>query len=215
MTSQNNEEQFKAAARIIDSAKKPLFLGGSGVGLSHCSDSLKRFVEKTGIPFMLMNYSRGELPDDHPNSVMDMGNLGLMFGIGQTDVIIAAGLRFNWTLQSGKIIAPSTKVVRIDIDPHEIDRNCLADAGLVGDTASVLEQMTGSVRKNDHGEWTQTLKAAGRSLLDYELRMRETASHRIHPIRLVAQIQKFVGDDALYVADGGDTSYFGLANSAR
>jgi acetolactate synthase I/II/III large subunit len=210
-----DDKDLQAAARIIDNAKKPLFLGGSGVGLSHCSESLKQFIEKTGIPFMLMNYGRGELPDDHPNSVMDMGNLGLMFGAGQTDVIIAAGLRFNWTLQSGKIIAPQTKVVRIDIDPHEIDRNCNTAAGLVGDAASVLEQLTGFVRKNDHSEWTQTLKAAGRSLLDYELRMRETASDPIHPIRLVAQIQKFVGDDALYVADGGDTSYFGLAFSTN
>ena len=103
------------------------------MGLSRSSESLRQFVEKTGIPFMLMNYGRGELPDNHPNSVMEMGNLGLMFGIGQTDVIIAAGLRFNWTFQSGQLIPPSVKVVRIDIDPHEIDRNRAADVGLVGD----------------------------------------------------------------------------------
>ena len=71
------------------------------------------------------------------------------------------------------------------------------------------------VQKNDHGEWIETLKAAGRSVLDYEIRMRETASDPIHPIRLVAQIQKFVGDDAIYVADGGDTSYFGLGFSTN
>ena len=97
-----DDADLKAAADIINNAKKPLFLGGSGVGFSGCSDTLGQFIEKTGIPFMLMNYGRGELPDDHPNSVMDMGNLGLMFGIGQTDVIIAAGIRFNWILQSGK-----------------------------------------------------------------------------------------------------------------
>ena len=53
---------------------------------------------------MLLNYGRGELPDDHPNSVMDIGSIGMMFGMGQTDVIIAAGIRFNWILQSGQII---------------------------------------------------------------------------------------------------------------
>ena len=125
------------------------------MGFSGSSESLKQFIEKTGIPFMLLNYGRGELPDDHPNSVMEMGNLGLMFGIGQTDVIIAAGLRFNWILQSGQLIPPTVKVVRIDIDPHEIDRNRVADAGLVGDVASVLGQLTPLVRKNDHGEWTR------------------------------------------------------------
>ncbi len=210
-----DDADLKTAAEIINNAKKPLFLGGSGVGYSACSESLRKFIEKSGIPFMLQNNGRGELPDDHPNSVMDMGSLGLFFGIGQTDVIISAGLRFNWILQSGNIIPPSVKVVRIDIDPHEIDRNRMADAGLVGDVGSVLEQLTPLVNKNDHGEWAKTLKSAGRSLLDYEHRMRETASDSIHPVRLVAQIQKVAGDDAIYVADGGDTSYFGLGFSTR
>jgi acetolactate synthase I/II/III large subunit len=210
-----DDGDLKAAADIINSAKKPLFLGGTGVGFSGCSDCLGRFLEKTGIPFMLMNYGRGELADDHPLSVMDMGNIGLMFGIGQTDVIIAAGLRFNWILQSGQLIPPSVKVVRIDIDPHEIDRNRAADAGLVGDVASVLAQLVPMVRKNDHSEWLQMLKSAGRSVLDFEIRTRETAADPIHPVRLVAQIQKFVGDDAIYIADGGDTSYFGLAFASR
>jgi acetolactate synthase-1/2/3 large subunit len=210
-----DDQDLRAAADLINNARKPLFLGGSGVGLSSASENLKKFIEKTGIPFMLLNYGRGELPDDHPNSVMEMGNLGLMFGIGQTDVIVAAGLRFNWTLQSGQLIPPSVKLVRIDIDPHELDRNCRATVGLAGDIASVLEQLTAQVRENNHSGWSETLKAAGRSVLDYELRMRETPSRPIHPVRLVAQIQKFVGDDAIYVADGGDTSYFGLGFSTR
>lgn len=205
---------LKAAAEIINKAKKPLFLGGSGVGFSGCSGLLQKFVEKTGIPFMLLNNGRGELPDDHPNSVMDMGQLGLFFSISQNDVIIAAGLRFNWLLQYGQLIPPTVKMIRIDIDPLEINRNVEADVGLVGDIGSVLEQLIPLVNENYHSEWRDTLKSAGRSVLDYELRMRETASDPIHPIRLVAQIQKFVGNDAIYVADGGDTQYFGLAFSS-
>jgi len=208
-----DDKDLQAAAELINNAKQPLFLGGSGVGLSQSSESLKQFIEKTGMPFMLLNYGRGELPDHHPHSVMEMGNLGLMFGIGQADVVIAAGLRFNWTMQSGQIIPPAVKLVRIDIDPHELDRNCQATVGLAGDIASVLGELTPRVNKNDHSRWEEMLKAAGRSVLDYELRMRETASDPIHPARLVSQIQKFVGDDAVYVADGGDTSYFGLAFS--
>jgi len=141
-----DDADLKAAAEIINNAKKPLFLGGSGVAWSASSDNLRQFVEKTGIPFVLMNYGRGELPDDHPNSVMDIGSIGMMFGMGQTDVIIAAGIRFNWILQS--IVIPKTvKVVRMDIDPHEIDRNRIADAGLVGDIGSVLGQLTPFVQK--------------------------------------------------------------------
>lgn len=210
-----DDADLKAAAEIINSAKKPLFLGGSGVRFSDNSMALRAFIEKSGMPFMLLNYGRGELPDDHPNSVMDMGQLGLFFSLGRNDVIIAAGIRFNWLLQFGKVIPPEVKIVRIDIDPLEINRNVEATVGLVGDAGSVLDQLTPLVNKNDHNEWMNTLKSAGRSLLDYELRMRETASDPIHPIRLVAQIQKFVGDDAIYVADGGDTQYFGLSFSTK
>jgi len=201
---------LKLAADVINAAKKPLFIGGSGVGLSCCSVALSQFIDKSGIPFILMNYGRGELPDNHPLSLWDIGNVGLQMGITQADVIIAVGFRFNWLLQSGAIIPPQTKVVRVDIDPHEIDRNRVADVGLVGDAASVLNQLLPLVSKGDHSDWIRTLRAASGAFIDPELKLREAPSSPIHPIRLVAQIQKAVGDDAIYVIDGGDTQYFGL-----
>ncbi|RJR29157.1 MAG: thiamine pyrophosphate-binding protein [Desulfobacteraceae bacterium] len=205
-----DDSDLKAAAGIINGAKKPLFIGGSGVGLSCCSESLSRFIEKAGIPFFLLNYGRGELPDNHTLSLWDIGNVGIQLGIGQADVLVAVGLRFNWLFQSGAIIPPRTKVVRIDIDPHEIDRNRIADAGLVGDASSVLTQLIPLVQKGEHSDWIKTLRAASSAFLHTELQLRESPSTPIHPIRLTAQIQKFVGDDALYVIDGGDTVYFGL-----
>jgi len=205
-----DDAALMAAAGIINEARKPLFIGGTGVGFSSCSQCLGEFIGKSGIPFQLLNYGRGELPDNHPLSLSDIGSIGLMTSIQQADVIVAAGLRFNWILQSGAIIPVGTKVIRIDIDPHEIDRNRVADVGLVGDAASVLAQLTPLVKKGDHTSWVATLKSAGKSLLDYELRMRETVSSPIHPIRLAAQIFKYLGDDALYLSDGGDTVYFGI-----
>ena len=205
-----DDADLKQAAEVINGAKAPLLLGGSGVSFSSAGQALGRFIDKTGIPFILMNHGRGELPDTHPLSIWDVGNIGLMLGLTQADVLIAVGIRFNWLLQSGQAIPPHVKVVRIDIDPHEIDRNRQADVGLVGDTASVLNQLTPIVKKSDHGTWISTLRAASQAFIEPELKLRETPSDPIHPIRLVAQIQKAVGEDAIYVADGGDTSYFGL-----
>ena len=201
---------LKQAAEIINAARKPIFMGGSGVGLSCCSIALGQFIERSGIPFFLMNYGRGELPDNHPLSLWDIGNVGLQLGITQADVIIAVGVRFNWLLQSGALIPPATKVVRIDIDPHEIDRNRQADVGLVGDSTSVLNQLLPLIKGGDHSAWVKTLRAASNAFIAPELKIREVPSSPIHPIRLVAQIQKAVGDDAVYVIDGGDTQYFGL-----
>jgi acetolactate synthase I/II/III large subunit len=205
-----DDADLKAAADIINNAKKPLFLGGTGVGFSSCTDCLGQFIDKTGIPFILLNHGRGTLPDNHPLSIWDCGSVGIMVTAAQADVIVVAGLRLNWLFQSGNVIPPTTKIVRIDIDPHEIDRNRLADVGLVGDCGSVLDQLNPLLNKKDHGEWVKTLKAASLSMIDGELKIRQTVSDPIHPIRMVEQIRKYVGDDALYVVDGGDTSYFGL-----
>ncbi|MGO9147532.1 MAG: thiamine pyrophosphate-binding protein [Desulfomonilia bacterium] len=205
-----DEWDLKQAADVINAAKKPLFMGGSGVGLSCCGIALSQFIERTGFPFFLMNFGRGELPDNHPLSLWDIGNVGLQLGITQADVIVAAGLRFNWLLQSGAIIPSQTKVIRIDIDPHEIDRNRVADVGLVGDTTSVLNQLLPLIKRGDHSAWLKTLRAASHAFIEPELKLREAPSSPIHPIRLVAQIQKALGDDTVYVIDGGDTAYFGL-----
>lgn len=201
---------LKQAAEIINSAKAPLLLGGSGLRHSNAGAALARFVDRSGIPFMLMNHGRGELPDTHPLSIWDIGQIGLMLSFTQTDCLIAVGIRFNWLLQSGQIIPEHVKVVHIDIDPHEVDRNRQADAGLVGDAAAVLDQLTPLLVKNDHGTWVGNLRNAAHAFIDTELKLRAAPSDPIHPVRLAAQIQKVMGEEALYVSDGGDTSYFGM-----
>jgi len=202
--------ELKEAAGIINSAKKPLFIGGSGVRLSGCQDVLKEFIEKTGFPFVLLNNGRGALPDSHPQSINDGGFTGVMTVAPQADVIIAAGVRFNWVMQATKLF-PDAKVVRIDIEEHEIDRNRSSEVGLVGDCGNVLDQLVPLVKKRDHGEWMTKLKTAYTAFLTTELEQRKTVSDPIHPNRLVAQIMEVFGEDAFYVADGGDTAYYGLA----
>jgi acetolactate synthase-1/2/3 large subunit len=204
-----DDADLRQAAEMINNAKKPLFLGGSGVGFSGSGGAVNAFVDKTGFPFLLINNGRGELPDNHPLSLWDIGVVGLMTALGQVDLIVAAGIRFNWVFMSGKIFQPQTRFIRMDIDPNEIDRNRMADVGLVGDISSVLTQLNPLLKKNDHSGWVSTLRSASRAFLDPELKARETPSDPIHPIRLVAQVQKLAGDDAIYVTDGGDTSYFG------
>lgn len=204
-----DESELKEAARLINSAKKPIFLGGSGVGMSNCGEALKAFIDKTGVPFALLNNGRGTLPDNHPLSFIDGGFSGIMTGLPQADVVIAAGIRFSWVLQSGKFF-PDAKIVRIDIAEHEIDRNRAADVGLAGDCGYVLDQLTPLVEKRDHGEWVGRLKNAYRAFMTTELEQREKPSDPIHPNRLVAKIMETFGEDAYYVADGGDTSYYGL-----
>ncbi|MDW7739685.1 MAG: thiamine pyrophosphate-binding protein [Bacillota bacterium] len=205
-----DKNSLAKAAEMINSAKQPLFIGGSGVGFSSCSPVLKKFIEQSGIPFMLLNYGRGELADDHPQSIWDCGYIGMMSATPQADVIIAAGIRFNWLLQSGNLIPPSAKVIRIDIEASELDRNRSADVGLMGDIAATLEELIPLTEKKDHTAWLQSIRESSQAMLDYELQMRSSPSDPIHPVRLAAKIQEYAGKDAYYIADGGDTVYFGL-----
>jgi len=205
-----DDAELKEAARIINSARKPLFIGGSGVRLSGAQDVLNEFIDKTGFPFALLNNGRGALPDSHPQSINDGGFTGVMTVAPQADVIVAVGVRFNWVMQATKLF-PDAKVVRIDIEEHEIDRNRSSEVGLVGDCGYVLNQLLPMIDKRDHSEWITKLKKAYAAFLTTELEQRKTPSDPIHPNRLVAQIMEVFGEDAFYVADGGDTSYYGLA----
>ncbi|RJP94837.1 MAG: thiamine pyrophosphate-binding protein [Desulfobacteraceae bacterium] len=207
---QPDPSELEAAARIINSAKRPLFIGGSGVRMSGSGDALAQFIDKTGFPFALLNNGRGALPDNHPLCINDGGFTGIMTGAPQADVIIAAGIRFNWVMQATKLF-PDAKVVRIDIEPHEIDRNRASDVGLAGDCGLVLSKLLPLVEKQDHGEWASKLKNAYAAFLITEQEQRKNPSDPIHPNRLVAKIMEVFGEDAYYVADGGDTSYYGLA----
>ena len=205
-----DETELAEAARIFNEAEKPLFIGGSGVRMSGCEEIFKTFIEKTGIPFALLNNGRGALPDKHHLSINDGGFTGVMTVAPQADVIIAAGIRFNWVMQATKLF-PDAKVVRIDIEEHEIDRNRNCEVGLVGDCGDIFNQLIPLVKKRDHSQWLNKLKSAYTAFLTTELEQRQTPSHPIHPNRLVAQIMEVFGEDAFYVADGGDTSYYGLA----
>ncbi len=205
-----HDDELREAAKIINSAQKPLFIGGSGVRASGSTEMLNAFIEKTGFPFSLLNNGRGALPDTHPLSINDGGFTGIMTGAPQADVIIAAGIRFNWVMQATKLF-PDAKVVRIDIEEHEIDRNRTAEVGLAGDCKDVLERLLPLVENRDHTGWLTKLKNAYAAYLTTEREQRKTPSDPIHPNRLVARIMEVFGEDAYYVADGGDTSYYGLA----
>lgn len=207
--SQPDPALFPDVAERINRAEKPLIIGGSGVGLSRCDDVLKAFIEKTGMPFALINAGRGVVPDDHPLSLWDGGMMGILTALGQADLILALGVRFNWLLMFGQIF-PQAEVIRVDIDATELDRNRAADVGLVGDVGLTLKGLYEGVERREHSAWRQTLKDLYMPLIREEVVARDHPSDPIHPARLVSRVREAMGDEAIYVVDGGDTSYFGL-----
>ena len=207
--SQPDPELFPAAADLINKAEKPVIIGGTGVGLSGCREELTKFAETSGIPFILLSTGRGVISDANPNSLWDGGLIGLLTALSQADLVVALGVRFNWLLMFGQVF-PQAKVVRVDIDASEIDRNRVADVGLVGDLKLALKGLNPLIEKRDHSGWVESLRAMYMPMLQPELDARNTAADPIHPARMVAQVREAAGDDAFYLVDGGDTSYYGM-----
>ena len=197
------------AGNLINTAQKPFIIAGSGVDLSGCDAEMTGFIEKSGIPFALINTARGVLPDDHPLSLWDGGLMGILTALSQADLVIALGVRFNWLLMFGQIF-PQAKLIRVDIDATEVDRNRIADVAIVGDLGLTLASLTTAVSPKDHMAWRTSLTEAYLPAIQGEIDARSNPSDPIHPARMMARVREVVGDDALYVIDGGDTSYFGL-----
>jgi len=125
------------------------------------------------------------------------------------DVVLAVGIRFNWTLNFGGPLA-NAKVIRVDIDPAEVNRNRAADVALVGDAKAVLARLTAGLEEKDHSEWLTTLKGTFAALTVGEKQAMETPTTPIHPFRITQALREATGDDAIFVIDGGDAFYFGM-----
>lgn len=122
--------------------------------------------------------------------------MGILTAFGQTDLVIALSVRFNWVLVYGQLFSQA-KLVRVDIDPAEIDRNRAADVGLVGDLGLTLTQLTDAVQKKNHSDWRDSLKQAYMPLIQEEIDTRVKPSDPIHPARMIYQVRETVGDDAI------------------
>ncbi|ALG73454.1 oxalyl-CoA decarboxylase [Azospirillum thiophilum] len=132
-------EAVNRALDLLKGAKRPLVIFGKGAAYAQADDTIRAFVEKSGIPFLQMSMAKGLLPDTHPQSAGAARSLVLQ----DADVVMLVGARLNWLLSHGKGKTwgkpGSKKFIQVDIEPREMDSNVEIHAPLVGDIASVME----------------------------------------------------------------------------
>jgi len=155
---------LKKASDLINNAQKPFVLYGQGVILSGGEKELISFLEKTGIPAAGTLLGLGAIPTDH---ALNMGMLGMHGNYGpniktnECDVLIAVGMRFDDRVTgSTKTYAKQAKIIHIEIDPAEIDKNIKTDVALIGDAKHTLRLLSTLVNENKHPEWLAEFKAA-------------------------------------------------------
>ncbi len=151
------DSQIEEAAELINNAKRPYILAGHGIHISGAQDIFREFVEKTNIPVGWTVHGMGVLPYDHPLNVGMLGmhgNYGPNIQTANCDVLIAIGMRFDDRV-TGNIskFATQAKVIHIEIDPAEIDKNITADVGICSDAGMVLTKLIDRVNENNHQEW--------------------------------------------------------------
>jgi acetolactate synthase-1/2/3 large subunit len=157
------KEYIEAAAAMINSAKKPFILFGQGVLLGSAEAEFKAFVEKSGIPAAWTILGAGAIPTDHPLNVGMLGmhgNYGPNVQTNACDVMIAIGMRFDDRV-TGRLdkYAKQAKVIHLDIDPAEIDKNVKADVPVWGDCKETLPMLTALIEAKNHDAWVAEFRA--------------------------------------------------------
>ena len=151
---------IEEAARLVNESQRPLLLVGQGVELGEAHEELKAFIEKADIPAARTLMGLSALPTDHPLCVGMLGmhgNYGPNFNTNECDLLIAVGMRFSDRV-TGKLstYAKQAKIVHIDIDHAEINKNVTVDVPIVGDCKEVLPLLTALVNKAEHKEWIES-----------------------------------------------------------
>ncbi len=155
-------EYIREAADLINAAKRPFVLFGQGVILGNAEREFQDFIEKGGFPAAWTLLGLSALPTEHPLNVGMLGmhgNYGPNVLTNECDVLIAVGMRFDDRV-TGRLdrYARQAKVVHLDIDPSEIDKNVKADVPVWGDCKETLPLLTALLEPKTHPEWLQRFR---------------------------------------------------------
>jgi acetolactate synthase-1/2/3 large subunit len=208
-----DKDLLKQASEIINNAKKPFLLYGQGVVLSGGENELIHFIEKTGIPAAGTLLGLSAIPTDHP---LNMGMLGMHGNYGpniktnECDVLIAVGMRFDDRVTGSiKTYAKQAKVIHIEIDPAEIDKNIKTDVALLGDAKRMLRLLSRLAIEQTHPNWVNEFRDAE------AIEMAKVINNDLHPQKpgltmgeVVRKVSDLTANNAIVVSDVGQNQMF-------
>lgn len=155
--------QLKKATGMLAAAKRPLFLLGGGVNISHAQEEMRLLAEKLQVPVVTTIMGKGSIPTDHPLFIGNMGmhgNVAANTAVSECDLLFSIGTRFNDRI-TGKIseFAKDAKIVHIDIDAASISRNIVVDVPIVADAKEAIGKLLEvAVPPSRTGDWVARLQ---------------------------------------------------------
>jgi len=203
-----NPTTTNEAAAIINQAKKPLIVWGQGVILGKAEAEFKSFVEKSNIPAAWTILGVSAIATDHPLNVGMVGmhgNYGPNKLTNECDVLIAIGMRFDDRVTGNlESYAKQAKVIHLEIDPAEINKNVSADVAVLGDVKQTLPMLTEKVDAKSYANWFAEFKKFD------EIEFEKVIKNDLHPTKegltmgeVLKEINRASNNDAVIVSDVG------------
>jgi acetolactate synthase I/II/III large subunit len=201
-------ESLEEALVLIGQAKKPLVVWGQGVILGRAEEEFKAFVEKSGIPAVWTILGLSALPTEHPSNrgmVGMHGNYAPNLLTNECDLLIAVGMRFDDRVTGDlSTYAKQAKVIHLELDPAEVNKNVMADVVLLSDCKVSLQALTDRIQSKTYPKWIQRFDE-----LD-AIERKKVIHSDLNPTKpgltmgeAVGMINKYSKGDAVIVTDVG------------
>ncbi len=205
-------EDLDAAAELLNNAKKPLIIAGHGVAIADADETLRELCEKGNIPVAATLMGVSVMNSYHPNYIGAVGmhgNIAPNRMTQEADVIMAVGMRFSDRV-TGEIkgYAPKAKIIHVEIDRSEINKNVRAHLPLRGDAGKILEELNKRIKFVERKEWFyfahELMAEEDKRIFNPKL----NSTEEILMGQVVAKITEFTKGQAIIVTDVGQNQMF-------
>jgi thiamine pyrophosphate-dependent acetolactate synthase large subunit-like protein len=198
---QPNANAIDRTAELLANAERPLLLIGKGVAWADADKAVADLAD-LGIPYVCSPMARGTIPDDHAN----FANGARSLAVGNADVIVMLGGRFNWIFALGKRFAPDARIIQIDVEPEEFTSGAPVELGIVADARAsaeaLVEALSGRPLRSAGSDWLSSIREKSRLNEQSALGVLSDDSIPINPYRVVAEVKDALPRDAIVTAEG-------------
>ncbi|MEQ9402799.1 MAG: biosynthetic-type acetolactate synthase large subunit [Cyclobacteriaceae bacterium] len=203
-----NQDRILEASKLINSSKKPLVLVGQGVTLSGAEEEFKAFIQKAGLPVASTLLGLSALSVKHPLYVGYAGmhgNYGPNIKTNECDLLIAVGMRFDDRVTGNlSSYAKQAKIIHIELDPAEIDKNVKTNVAINADAKQALKLLTPLLEVNEHQSWLNEFRECDR--MEEEKIVKEACAPKEGGLRMsevIHQVSEITRGKAILVTDVG------------
>ncbi|MBQ5591151.1 MAG: biosynthetic-type acetolactate synthase large subunit [Clostridia bacterium] len=194
------EYDLTEIAKVINNAKRPVVFAGGGARISKAENAVAKFIKKANIPYVHTIMAAGVVRYDEPLNYGILGMHGQVHAnkaVDKADVVIAVGTRFSDRVAlNTNAFASRAKIIQIDIDKSEINKNVEVDYSIVGDVNVSLELLLPLIKEANHTEWIEQINS-------FKLEYPSSDANALSPKNVIDAINDAAGEEGIFVTDVG------------